>query len=254
MSSAIWTPDALTSEKRGFNGKGWRLVEAQHRISTLKLVDTLAEQELLEAMLEDTKPPVPGECAHLDYLLSTPFRYAPYPYGSRFRRAGRTDGVFYCAESIETAVSEMAFYRLLFHAESPQTPWPGNAADYTAFAAAISTTAALDLTLPALVNDATLWTHKTDYGACQSLADNARAAEIDLIRYRSVRDPGSGANLAVMRCRAFSANRPTERQTWRVRLSQSGVQALCEYPRRGLDFGSDSFADDPRLSGMSWKR
>ena len=42
---------------------------------------------------------------------------APYPIGSRFRRAGRTAGVFYAAESPETAVAEMAFYRLLFFAE-----------------------------------------------------------------------------------------------------------------------------------------
>ena len=48
-------------------------------VSTLKLVDTLAEQALLEDILEESKPPVPPECRHLHYLLSTPFRYgAPY--------------------------------------------------------------------------------------------------------------------------------------------------------------------------------
>ena len=43
MSSPIWTPDALLSEKRAASGKYWRLVEAQHQVSTMKLVDTVEE-------------------------------------------------------------------------------------------------------------------------------------------------------------------------------------------------------------------
>ena len=93
MSSPIWTPDALRSEAPPLRGQAWRFVEAQHRVSTLKLVDSLAEQATLEDILEEIKPPVPEECRHLDHLLSTPFRYRPYPTGSRFRRAGLTPGV-----------------------------------------------------------------------------------------------------------------------------------------------------------------
>ena len=47
-------------------------------------------------------------------LLAAPFRYAPYPKGSRFRRANQREGAFYAAESVITAVAEMAFYRFLF--------------------------------------------------------------------------------------------------------------------------------------------
>ena len=74
-------------------GVCWRAVEAQHRVSTMKLVDTLAEQSALESLIDATKPPVPPDCRHLHYLLATPFRYgAPYPTGSRFRRAGADAG------------------------------------------------------------------------------------------------------------------------------------------------------------------
>jgi hypothetical protein len=52
------------------------VVEAQHQVSTHKLVDSLSEQALLEELIEATKPTVPPECRHLDYLLFTPFRYA----------------------------------------------------------------------------------------------------------------------------------------------------------------------------------
>ena len=94
MSSLTWTPDALLSKAGRYENRCWRLVEAQHRVSTLKLADTLAEQEMLEDLIEATKPVIPVECRHLDYLLATPFRYGTYPNGSRCRRAGRTPGVF----------------------------------------------------------------------------------------------------------------------------------------------------------------
>lgn len=255
MSSPIWTRVALSSEVRRFDGACWRLVEAQHRVSTLKLTDTLAEQALLEDLIEETKPAIPPECRHLDFLLATPFRYgAAYPNGSRFRRAGRTLGVCYAAESPTTAVAEMAFYRLLFFAESPDTPWPSDAAEYTAFSAAVATARLLDLTSEPLSADSALWTDLTDYSHCQAFADAARAASAHVIRYRSVRDPAKGANLAILMCGAFSKPAPVERQTWRIRLSHSGVQALCEFPRQAVEFPRDAFAADPRIATLNWNR
>ena len=115
----------------------------------MKIVDTLAEQSLLETVLERTKPPVPSECRDLHYLLATPFRDgAPYPSGSRFRRAGFTPGVFYGSSTPATAVAEVAFHRLLFFADSPETPWPGIAGEHTVFSVRFRTAAGLDLTRP----------------------------------------------------------------------------------------------------------
>ncbi|MDZ4095944.1 MAG: RES family NAD+ phosphorylase [Paracoccaceae bacterium] len=255
MSSPIWTPAALSSEMRAYAGAGWRLVEAQHRVSTLKLVDSLAEQSLLEDILEATKPAVPPECRHLDYLLSTPFRYGTaYPHGSRFRRAGKTPGVYYAAERPETAAAEMVFHRFLFYAESPSTPFPDDAADYTAFSVELRTERSLDLMAGPLMRDAAHWTHPTDYSACQTLADAARKTGADLIRFRSVRDPGAGANLAVLTCDAFAAREPTGRQTWRIRIGAHGAQAIREHPALGLEFPRDAFAADPRLANLNWVR
>lgn len=250
MSLPIWTPAALRSELGRLDALAWRLVEAQHRVSTLKLVDGLDEQQALEEILEDTKPPVPEECRHLDYLLATPFRYRPYPQGSRFRRAGFTPGVWYGAERPETAVAEMVFYRLLFYAESPDIPLPDGAAEYTAFAAGVATPFALDLCAGGLAADAPFWTHPTDYAPCQVLAASAREAGAEVIRYLSVRDPGGGANLAVLSCRAFRDAAPVERQTWRIRVTRSGAQALREYPRHGIGFRLSDFAADPRLAPL----
>lgn len=213
MSSHIWTPDELRSEARPLEGPAWRLVEAQHRISTLKLVNSLDEQDVLESILDETEPPMPPECRHLDYLLSTPFRYRPYPHGSRSRRAGITPGVWYGSSMPETAIAEMAFYRFLFYAESPETPFPDDAAEYTAFSADLSAAAALDLTAGGLADDTARWMHLTDYGACQALADAAREMAAEVIRYGSVRNPEHGANVAVLTCLAFRNPAPVRRQS-----------------------------------------
>ncbi len=51
----------------------WRAVEAQHRVATLRLVDTLDEQALLAEILEASKPRLPPAYRALHHLLSTPF-------------------------------------------------------------------------------------------------------------------------------------------------------------------------------------
>lgn len=249
MSLPTWTPAALSSEALPVSGRFWRLVEAQHQISTLKIVDTLDEQALLETLLEESKPALPPECAGLDYLLATPFRYgAVYPHGSRFRRAGRTLGVFYASEKVETALAEMSFYRLLFFAESPATPLPANAAEYTAFAALIDAPDVIDLTRPPLDRDREAWTDLENYAPCQALADTARQAGCQAILYQSVRDPSRGRNIALLTATAFAAREPVDRQTWRIRLSPLGVQALCDFPKARIGFTRADFAADRRIA------
>jgi len=243
----MWTPPALASEACAWSGDIWRVVESQSRVATLKLVDTLDEQAILEAELEGSKPLVPTSCAGLDPLLAAPFRYAPYPRGSRFRRARQIDGCFYGAERVETAVAEDAFYRLLFFLDAPAAKRPANPQERTAFRVAAATTRAIDLTLPPLNRDAGLWQHPTDYGPCQALADVARVGGLQAIRHRSVRDPGNGANLALLSPEAFRATRPESWETWHVFLREVSAQAVREMPRLRLEIPYSAWAADPRV-------
>ncbi len=55
-------------------------------------------------------------------------------------------------------------------------------------------------------------------------------------------------------CRAFAQPRPVERQTWRIRLSPSGVQAICEFPEIRIGFDRAAFAEDPRIGAFNWGR
>jgi len=254
MSSSTWTVGALASSARPLRGRCWRVVEAQSKVSTVKLTDTLEEQAALEKLIEETKPQVPEECRHLGYLLLTPFRYSPYPISSRFRRAGSADGVFYAAEVCETAVAEAAFHRLLFYLESPATPWPANPGEYTAFAADFATACALDLTRAPLLARRADWTHCTDYTACLDLADAARIAAVEAIRYESVRDPRSRANIALLSCRVLTEHDLVDRQTWHLHFSSSGIRAMREAPAGTVSFDRSTFAADPRIATMRWDR
>lgn len=219
----------------------------------MTLVDTLQEQALLEQVLDASKPRVPRECEHLHYLLSTPFRYLPpSPTGSRFRRAGFTAGVFYASLLPETAVAEMAFRRLLFYAESPATPWPSNAGDYTAFAVRFTAGKGVDLTRPPFDRDAHLWTDPADYSACQVLAETARTVGVIAIRYQSAR--AAGQNVALLSCAAFASKAPLEWQSWRIHIGPMGVRAICNFPEQRLAFDRAAFAHDPRIAAMAWKR
>ena len=209
----------------------WRLIEGQHRASTMRIVDTNEEQAVLEQALEDSKPPVPAACQHLDYRLWSPFRYGAYPGNSRFRRQGRTPGVWYGSEETLTAVCETAWGRLTMFKASPGTPLPHLPIEFTAVQADIGTPLGLDLTKPPLSQQAR-WDDPDDYDPCLALADQARAAGIEAIRNASARHPSGDINVAVLSCAAFRQPAPINSQTWRILLGPARVRAHCETLRQ----------------------
>lgn len=225
------------------------MVEAQHRVSTMRVTDTLDEQRILEELIEEVKPPLPAGCEDLHYLLYTPFRYAPYPNGSRFRRAAQREGVFYASEQLRTAFAELSFYRLLFFAAAPDAELPGSAAELTAIRVSCRTAFAIDVTRPPFASGAPAWTHLTDYAPCQQLADAARASGVQAIRYRSARDPDGGANLALLHPAAFGEKSPLETQTWRMLITRLSVRLLRNMPgQESIEFSASLFRADPRLA------
>jgi len=223
-----WTPRALASEARSYARRLWRVVEAQHTASTMRLVDSLEEQALLESVLEESKPPLPAAVRRLHYLLATPFRYRPHT-GSRFRRA-LEPGVWYGGEALRTALAEKSYWRLRFLLDSPGTP-DLKPVPHTAFQASVRSGAALDLTLAPLVRERAAWTDPISYERTQALAATARAAQIQLLRYESVRDPEHAACVAVLDPSAFGRGRPHAQETWFIAASRERVR--CARDERG---------------------
>jgi hypothetical protein len=187
------------------------MVEAQHLRSTRKLVDSDQEQEILEEALEELKPPVSPPASKLHFLLFTPFRYPPLSHGSRFG-ARNEPSLWYGSERVETACSEVAYYRLLFLEGTAATLAPLRI-EMTSFQVAVRSTRAVDLTRPPFARHKARISHKSSYKDSQRLGREMREAGIQVVRYTSARDPGQGANIALFEP-AFAGKAPRDLMTW----------------------------------------
>jgi hypothetical protein len=215
------TDRLLASATRVRRVKAWRAVEAQHIVATLRLTgNNPVEQERLERILEESKPPMPPAAANLHYLLATPFRYPPSKHGSRFR-AWPDPGVLYAAAHRRTACAELGYWRWRFLTDSPglhEIP----AAAQTLFQLGIAGRG-VDLTLPPLDAWQAQWSHPRDYAATQALARQARAAGQQWIAYASVRDPQSGGCYAVLDPAALKPREPIAQETWYLTVTRTSA-------------------------------
>jgi hypothetical protein len=220
VSFTIWTPPAVASERKLFALRLWRAVEAQHVVATMPLVDTLDEQNVLEAVLDAGKPAIPVSARKLHYLLYTPFRYPASPAGSRFR--GTQDpGTFYGAEERRTACAELGYWRWRFLLDSPVLP-SIDARPHALFQIGVrSDGVALDA--PPFSDEAPRWTDPANYTHCQQMARVARETGIGLIRYTSVRDPAHGACMAILSARAFAEPDPLLTSMWMLTVRRDRV-------------------------------
>jgi hypothetical protein len=228
VSLPTWTPAAVSSEAHYLSCKVWRMVEAQHLVSTSKIVDTRVEQVLLEDILEERKPPVPVEAAGLHYLLFSPFRYDTRPpSGSRFR--GRNDlGVFYAAETVRTAAAEAGYWRWRFLQDTSGLDRLHPCA-FTAFRTPIVTNS-IDLRVSPFNSDEACWRHPSDYSATQAFGRIARESDIGAILYQSVREPEPRFCIAILTPRAFAANKPDPAiQSWVLTISSEEAIWMRQY-------------------------
>jgi hypothetical protein len=240
MSSSTWTSTAVASETRRVIAEPWRAVEAQHRASTMSLVDSLAEQEQLEALIETSKPPVPAAALGLHWLLFTPFRYPTSKYGSRFRRPYEA-GVFYAAYERRTACAELGYSRWRFLTESPALGMI-DTLPQTLFQVSIEGTA-VDLREEPFSREKARLLDAGDHTYCQSFAEAARAGSVDAIVYQSVRDPEQGGCMAVLAPSAFAGKAPIAQETWSLSVTADRViwQKSDVLSREALEFQSSNW-------------
>ena len=90
---------------------------------------------------------------------------------------------------------------------------------------------ALDLTVPPWSDDLA-WTDPDDYEPCLKLAEEARTAGAEIIRYVSVRHPDQADNAAVLTCAAFQQPAPISAQTWTILYAERIIRATCETTRQ----------------------
>jgi hypothetical protein len=243
MSSSIWTRCAGASKVRPLGVSPWRVVEAQHQVSTRKLVDSAEEQILLEELIDRAKPPyTTPPPPRLHYLLATPFRYPPLRHGSRFGRRHER-GVWYGSETRRAAFAEVAYYRLLF-VEGTSAPLELVETQLTAFTVRARSTRGVDLAMPPFDVYKRAIASPTKYDASQPLGSAMREAGIELFRFPSAREPG-GINVGVFDPSVFGNSKPREFETWHCVATRARVELakrdFASWARETFSFERQAF-------------
>lgn len=209
----LWTACASRAGPVEFAGEVLRMVESQEQVATQRLVGNLLEQDLLEELLEASKPPRRSATGRLDYLLATPFRYPPLRHGSRFGRR-HEPALFYAACTRPALLAEAAYYRFVFWYGMKAPPARMLRTQHTAFGAQIRAHRAYRLDEPPFDVHRALLSSPVDYAATQSLGTSLRAAGADALVYHSARDPAGGLNAALYTPAAFVRPQPSFREEW----------------------------------------
>jgi hypothetical protein len=225
MSSSIWTRCAGDSEIRALRLQPWRAVEAQHRVSTRKLVDSAAEQAVLEDLIDGAKPPARAS-ARLHYLLATPFRYPPLRNGSRFGTR-QEPGIWYGSETRETALADVAYYRFVF-LQGTKADLGALSTQVTLFRVHARSARGVDLVAPPFDAHRKAIASPVRYTATHALGTAMRSAGVELFRYPSARDPKGGANVGAFTPDVFGRSRPRDLETWDC----TATSALVELAKR----------------------
>lgn len=183
---------------RPIAGTFTRVVESQTQIATTSLVGgDLARQDVLEQLLEASKPArVPGT-EHLHYLLATPWRYPPLQHGSRFGTVTEPS-LFYASLDIRTALAEVAHYRWLFFSDMETPPAGGLSSQHTSFKSNYASSRGLQLQLAPFDAQKAELTDPHSHTATQALGSDMRAARIEAFEFLSARSDASGINVALL--------------------------------------------------------
>ena len=249
MSSSIWTRCAGDSEIRPLGVSPWRVVEAQHQISTRKLVDSAEEQIVLEELIDRAKPPyATAPPPRLHYLLATPFRYPPLRHGSRFGRRHER-GIWYGSETRRAAFAEVAYYRLLF-LEGTSAPLEPVTTQLTAFTVRARSARGIDLTSPPFDAHKRAIASPTRYDASQPLGSAMRDAGIELFRFPSAREPG-GVNVGIFDPSVFGNAKPRGFETWHCTATRRQVELarrdFVSWARETFSFARQAFLSNGAL-------
>ncbi|QRN02872.1 RES domain-containing protein [Legionella sp. MW5194] len=219
---SIWTESEGIKLVRSLNLEPWRMVESQHSSSSRDLVESREEHDLLEELLENSKPRITN---NKHYLIYTPFRYPPLKYGSRF---GNTyePSLWYGSINLLTALAEVAFYRLKFFSDT-SADLEYIEIPMTAFKAYIQTENGIDLTTPHFKKYQDRISNKTSYADSQKLGAEMRDANIEAFIFTSARDKTFGKNVAAFIPDVFKMKNNqyiTDMQNWRCIANQNSIE------------------------------
>lgn len=200
-----------------------RMVESQEQVATMRLVDTLDEQSLLEELIESTKPNLMSGQRH--YLIETPFRYPPLEYGSRFGSPFECS-IFYGSHTVNAMLYESAYYAFYFW-DALKIPFETPIIHHkTSFEVKVKSASYLNL---CAIQDADMQMKlrsKTDYGFTQSVGAELRALQVEAFSYFSARSPNEDKNMGVFNIDSI-ASHPLRQSGWEVKQTAESILFYC---------------------------
>jgi hypothetical protein len=218
-----------------------RIVEGQHYIATRRLVDTVAEHEILESLIEASKPfaPMQNKNGELHYLLFTPFRYPPLREGGRFHRTFE-QSLFYGSEKPETAMAEVAYRRFMFQAQTSALFSPFTV-PHTLFYAMVRSDKSIDLTKPPFDTHREAISHPASYAFSQPLGTRMRTAGAEVFKFFSARREGE-VNVSLFSVEAFASNKPEKQESITVFVSKERVEVSSPSQQRStMEYSKSDF-------------
>jgi hypothetical protein len=218
------------------------MVESQVQVATTAIVDSAEEQAVLEALLDQGKPPLRPGTERLDYLLRTPFRYPPLAHGSRFGSRFEPS-IFYGSLGYQAVLAECAYYRFVFWTGMARPP-PGRrlVSQHTSFQASYRTRRGIRLQDPPFSAFASELSSPASYAETQALGTEMRHKGTEAVEYVSARDPDHGINVALFQPAALAPPcRATDLKAWTCTTTAERVAFLALADRSVKEFPLTDF-------------
>ncbi len=235
---------------RCYSGMVFRMVETQENAATTNLVDNLDEQYLLECLLDDVKPPYREDTEKLHYLISTPFRYPPLEYGSRFGDI-TMPGYFYASEDLNTVLSEFAFYRFAFMHDM-ETPYTEPVySEHMSFNVSVHSAQVADLTVLESEEIQSYLRSPPDYSFTQQLGKHLiQESGARVIRFISARSFTGGINVAVSEPSEIESEAPERCISWICQTTNAQLSVTAQN-RAPVTFYYEQFLVNGKLPRLS---
>ncbi len=204
----------------------WRIVELQEKISARKLVDSIEEQQILEELIEESKPVLLQSQIGFHSLLYTPFRYPPLKYGSRFGK--RTEpSLWYGSLNIEIVMAEKAFYQLAFINASTAN-FGMTSSPMATFSVLLNMINGVKLNEAPFIKFKNKISSPSDYKNSQLLGTRMRESNVDGFTFYSARDVKTGINVGIFKIHAFANKNPDSKsfETWQCNTTKINVEFI----------------------------
>ena len=215
----MWRDIDLTEYARPKDLVGFRVVENQEYNSTYALVDNDAEHNVLEQMIEDSKPPKPDDCPIDDFLLFTPFRYPPLEDATRFGKVTERSP-FYGSEKLEAAFAEKA-HRIEKFDKDTEATFPNRNLSFTSFKFSAKASSFLNLLETPFEQYRGEIHNPKSFDDSQELGTEMRDCDIQACTFDSVRCSGA-KNIAIFDPSIFT-KKSHENKQWSCLIGQEEI-------------------------------